>query len=341
MSMPQAQITAPAAGHPAPDRCGARRLRVLPIWPARASLLPGVALEIMPLPCGPCDAVATTLRLGEIVLQIGRSDPCIGFAVVAPGVAALQVPLAGEESLIVNGHHWGERMLCAYGPGAEMIRANPAAGAHAAVLLPAERCTALLDGPPRLGLFRPGARDVLQAGVRPWQVLSALLRDIALRMAQRPAALEGEPARQALAEDLLAALRALLADAQTTLCPPARSTERRLRLVAATDAYLRADLSRPVYTEELCQDLGTSASALAEAFRATLGISPHRFVKLRRLGLVHAALSAPDGPAPMVKAVALGHGFWHLGQFAADYRAQFNETPSETLLRARSTRAAA
>jgi AraC family transcriptional regulator, ethanolamine operon transcriptional activator len=36
-----------------------------------------------------------------------------------------------------------------------------------------------------------------------------------------------------------------------------------------------------------------------------------------------------------VKAVALSHGFWHLGQFAHDYRVAFGEAPSETLARAR------
>jgi AraC family ethanolamine operon transcriptional activator len=35
-----------------------------------------------------------------------------------------------------------------------------------------------------------------------------------------------------------------------------------------------------------------------------------------------------------VKAVALSHGFWHLGQFAHDYRVSFGESPSETLARA-------
>jgi hypothetical protein len=34
-----------------------------------------------------------------------------------------------------------------------------------------------------------------------------------------------------------------------------------------------------------------------------------------------------------VKSIALSHGFWHLGQFAHDYRATFGEAPSETLAR--------
>jgi AraC family transcriptional regulator, ethanolamine operon transcriptional activator len=36
-----------------------------------------------------------------------------------------------------------------------------------------------------------------------------------------------------------------------------------------------------------------------------------------------------------IKACALSHGFWHMGEFAALYAAQFGEAPSMTLARAR------
>jgi len=53
------------------------------------------------------------------------------------------------------------------------------------------------------------------------------------------------------------------------------------------------------------------------------------------LAMVRNLLRSREGPAPMVKSVALSHGFWHLGQFAIDYRATYGEMPSETLARAR------
>ena len=104
--------------------------------------------------------------------------------------------------------------------------------------------------------------------------------------------------------------------------------------MAAADEYLRAHLARPIYTEELCSALGISPATLAAAFGATFGISPHRFLKLRRLAMVRNLLRSREGPAPLVKSVALAHGFWHLGQFAIDYRAMYGEMPSETLARA-------
>jgi AraC-like DNA-binding protein len=94
------------------------------------------------------------------------------------------------------------------------------------------------------------------------------------------------------------------------------------RIVVAADEYL------------LCAALGVSPGGLSAAFQGTFGISPHRFLKLRRMAMVRSLLHCPDGPVQLVKSVALSHGFWHLGQFAIDYRAMYGEMPSETLARA-------
>jgi len=38
---------------------------------------------------------------------------------------------------------------------------------------------------------------------------------------------------------------------------------------------------------------------------------------------------------PLIKSVALSHGFWHPGQFSHDYRETFREMLSDTLARTR------
>ena len=104
-----------------------------------------------------------------------------------------------------------------------------------------------------------------------------------------------------------------------------------LRQVAEADEFLREHIDRAVYTDELCAALHVSARALHQSFAAVYGLSPHGYLKRRRLVLVRRALrSAPDGPA-LVKSVALAHGFWHLGRFARDYAAMFREMPSDTV----------
>jgi AraC family ethanolamine operon transcriptional activator len=112
-----------------------------------------------------------------------------------------------------------------------------------------------------------------------------------------------------------------------------RAAEVSTRVVLGAEEYLRTHLDRPIYTEELCKVLAVSPAALVEAFQRTLGTSPHRYLKLRRLNMVRAVLLCHEPSRLLVKSVALAHGFWHLGQFAHDYREHFGEAPSDTLAR--------
>jgi AraC-like DNA-binding protein len=112
-----------------------------------------------------------------------------------------------------------------------------------------------------------------------------------------------------------------------------RRAERRQRVVRLVDEYLCANPARPVYTNDLCRAVGVSSSALHEAFHAVLDISTHRYLKLRRMSLVRAALLSPTEQWHSVKAAALSNGFWHLSQFAQDYRGIYGELPSATLAR--------
>jgi len=143
-------------------------------------------------------------------------------------------------------------------------------------------------------------------------------------------------------ESTSGALRESMLDATQLLLRPderaSKSRQRaagRQRVVRAADEYLCANPMRPVYTEDLCKALGVSASALHEAFCTVFGTSPHRYLKLRRMSLVRAALLSRAGGWASVKAAALSYGFWHLGQFAQDYKEIYGELPSATLGRAK------
>src|SRR4051794_12075037 len=105
---------------------------------------------------------------------------------------------------------------------------------------------------------------------------------------------------------------------------------------SSTDEYLIRNPPKPIYINDLCQILGVSYRKLYEAFMLTRGESPSLYLKRQRLMMVHQVLSNAGSEAPLVKTVALDHGFWHLGNFSQDYRKLFGETPSETLALARS-----
>ena len=84
----------------------------------------------------------------------------------------------------------------------------------------------------------------------------------------------------------------------------------------------------------LCERLGLPERTLRFLFEEQFGTSPIRVLRARRLCEARRALrAAPKGAR--VSDVAGRFGFWHLGQFATDYRALFGERPSDTVRRAR------
>lgn len=83
----------------------------------------------------------------------------------------------------------------------------------------------------------------------------------------------------------------------------------------------------------LLEEITVSERTLQYAFRDRFGLSPAEFFKRRRLAEVRSALRRGDPDVDTIANIAALSGFWHLGQFATDYRRVFGERPSETLNR--------
>lgn len=86
--------------------------------------------------------------------------------------------------------------------------------------------------------------------------------------------------------------------------------------------------------EQLADSIGVSVRTLQNAARTVCGSSVHRYGRLRRLWSARRQLRT-GALGLTVKASALAHGFWHLSEFSASYRATFGEFPSQTLKQAR------
>ena len=82
--------------------------------------------------------------------------------------------------------------------------------------------------------------------------------------------------------------------------------------------------------EEICRASGASWRTLDYAFKDRFDLTPKRYLQAVRLLGVRRELMILQGAAP-VSATALRWGFWHMSQFAADYRRTFGELPSETV----------
>ena len=85
----------------------------------------------------------------------------------------------------------------------------------------------------------------------------------------------------------------------------------------------------------MCEVGGVGERTLQYALRERFGLTPAAFLKMRRLAEVRGRLLRPGIGDLTVGETAASLGFWHVGQFAADYRRAFGETPSQTLRRSR------
>ena len=82
-----------------------------------------------------------------------------------------------------------------------------------------------------------------------------------------------------------------------------------------------------------------SERTLNYAFMERFGLSPALYMKVQRLNGVRRDLRGHQEPSMNVADVANKWGFWHLGQFARDYRNLFCELPSATYKRKHNTSA--
>jgi len=105
-----------------------------------------------------------------------------------------------------------------------------------------------------------------------------------------------------------------------------------MEIVRKAEEVISASLRNPIYSEELAREIGVSVRTLHSAILKHRGMSLHRYLRLKRLWLVRQRLREGD---ISVKACALAHGFWHLGEFSKSYRRHFGEAPSETAARTR------
>lgn len=110
-----------------------------------------------------------------------------------------------------------------------------------------------------------------------------------------------------------------------------RSTEARRRVVRRACDLMLEQPDEPLSMLDVCSRIGASQRKLNYCFQESLGLSPARYLRALRLNGVRRELKRPHPKAACVQDIAAHWGFWHLSQFATDYKRQFGELPSQTL----------
>jgi AraC family ethanolamine operon transcriptional activator len=85
---------------------------------------------------------------------------------------------------------------------------------------------------------------------------------------------------------------------------------------------------------KLCAQTQCSQRTLEKSFSSRFGVTPKKYINCLRLARVHKGLrNFETQDCDSIIELAGIQGFWHMGQFAADYRRIYGELPSDTLKR--------
>lgn len=96
---------------------------------------------------------------------------------------------------------------------------------------------------------------------------------------------------------------------------------------------IEANLDSPLHILDLCRISGLPARTLRHVFQEQMGVSPMRFLALRRLHMARQTLLHADPRSTTVTEIATKYGIWEFGRFSVAYRTLFGEPPSATLRR--------
>lgn len=290
----------------------------------------GAELDYMPMPGVQYASTHRVLKMGSVVLQHVEDAPHFVRGAMDEGVMALLLLLRTPRALpLVNGVETNNGDIALVPGGVEFVASAKTFQTWAALTVTRARLAELAEVAP-LPICADGSVRLLRLPADCAATLAAAVQSTVSLVDHG----EADLARPGCAEGLAISLNDLLAEALTAgavLHSTPRATKAALQVVRGAEAFLQANISRPIYTEELCGALAVSARRLHDAFMACFGISPHRYLRARRLTLARRALKETPDRSGLVKSVALLHGFWHLGRFAQDYRDQFGETPTQTL----------
>jgi AraC-like DNA-binding protein len=173
-------------------------------------------------------------------------------------------------------------------------------------------------------ILRPSPRDVAR--------LRRLHAQVCRLAETKPKLLAHTEVARAIEQGLIQTLVACLTG--TSMRADGAIKRRHARIMMRFEEVLAEHLSEPLHTTELCERIAVTERTLRSCCAEFLGMSPTRYVLLRRLRRARVVLrdAAPDGVS--LSELVHGFGFTKLGPFEAAYRAAFSETPLTTLQRA-------
>jgi AraC-like DNA-binding protein len=236
-------------------------------------------------------------------------------------------------SLLSGGVEMQPTNIVRYSEGQNYYRRSSGFASHGSMSLPVEEMAAVGEALAAVDLTPP--RDAMlitppPAAMTRLQRLHAAAGHLA---ANAPEVIANSEAARGMEQLLIQALVECLSIGEASAD---RSALRQHAMILLR--FRRAVEENPgqaLYIPELCKAIGVSDRTLRLCCQEQLGMSPKRYLLLRRMHLARRALRDSAPTETTVTEIAAQYGFWQFGRFAGEYRSVFGEAPSATLHRPR------
>lgn len=266
------------------------------------------------------------------LLRCEEDFPRIGYVSLAPRLVFVGFPAPSDPLPVWWGRELQAGDIMFHSRGERLHQSTPGPSIWSVIALDPVQLNnygLALSGKP---LSSPREGQV----VRPSQRDAARLKRLhaqACRLAEtRPKILAHPEVARAIEQDLIHALVTCLT--ATKVKEDGTAIRHHARIMIRFEEVLAEHLGRPLRMPELCELIGVTDRTLRSCCAEFLGVSPRRYVLLRRLMQVRTALRDTDPKIVNVAELARRYGFTQPGRFAGAYQAVFGETPSTTLRRA-------
>lgn len=271
------------------------------------------------------------MELHQLGLQHGwTSLPRIVRGASKKNLCAIDFLTADNKAHVTfNGTEAPESHIVFFCPGAEHVVSASAGLSWCGISLSPETLGLASQALAGYEITAPQATQL----IRTPPPLMARLRDLhraATQLAATvPDILTHPEVARAIEQELVRAMVACLVNFETM----GSSNRSRQVIMRRFQEVIEANQGEPLYLTDICVAIGVTDRTLRNACSEYLGMSPHRYLGLRRMNLVRRALILASPSATTVTATANDYGFGELGRFAVAYRAMYGESPSATLRR--------
>ena len=273
------------------------------------------------------------LELGNVGIEIGtNSVGCIYHGVSRPGSLVFYVPPSFPEEVALDGQRFERGGFSWVAPTREVHICRKGAGRWLALGIDNTTALQRFD---REGLAIDTTlfenNHVGRVDMRSTTDLTSFACRAFAVEARNPGILRAGAAREAFRQELLdLLLRALHSIERRGARGRGRPRIARRIVLARALGLVESCADQNLHVDDLCRAGGVSWTTLNVVFREYLGMSPHRYLMVRRLHAIRTALDAA-GPDDTVSEICGRYGVWDIGRFAAQFHRMFGLLPSQML----------